>query len=169
MKPRKNPKLFDSMESFKARSQENRQAAYENKVCKKIVNLLFKDSLEEFTEWTANIKRSDTPLLEMQSLFEPFALRSHRMDSWNMNDLFLRPSKCLVWKTYAYKGGELTAAFPDHIPALVFYNSILSQDMVIHAGIDTSSPIGHFRLIRMSNSGEGGIVIDTLPGFLNIL
>jgi len=63
----------------------------------------------------------------------------------------------------------LAAAFPEGIPALVFYNSVISQDMVIHSGISTSHPAGHFRFIRMSSSGEGGIVVDTLPGFLKAL
>jgi hypothetical protein len=91
------------------------------------------------------------------------------MNSWGMEDLFLRPTKCEVWNTFANKGNEMAAAFPDTIPALVFYNSVISQDMVIHAGINTPGPVGHFRMIRMSNSGTGGIVIDTLPGFTNIL
>jgi len=169
MKPQKSPNPFENLDTYKARSQENRQVAYENKVCKKIINLVFADSEDESLEWGARIKRSETPLLELQPVFEPFTLRAHRMDSWGMNDLLLRPNKCEVWKTFANVGGELAAAFPDHIPALLFYNSALSQDMVIHAGIDTSNPVGHFRCIRMANSGVGGIVVDTLPGFLSIL
>tara|TARA_Y100000034_G_C6789755_1_gene353528 strand:+ start:88 stop:594 length:507 start_codon:yes stop_codon:yes gene_type:complete len=168
MKPQKSPNPFEGLDAFKARSQENRQSAYENKICKKIINSLFSDE-EEMLEWEARIKRSNTPLLELQPALEPFAVRSHRMNTWGMNDLLLRPNKCEVWKTFADKGGELAAAFPDHIPALLFYNASIKQDMVIHAGISTSSPVGHFRCIRMSNSGTGGIIIDTLPGFLTIL
>jgi len=169
MKPRQNPNPFESFEGFKARSQENRQAAYENKVCKKIVGLLFEDSTEEYLDYIQVLKRSENPLLELQPLFEPFVLRAHRMNSWGLEDLLLRPTKCEVWKTFALKGGEMASAFPGHVPALVFYNSVISQDMVIHAGISTSNPTGHFRFIRMSSSGEGGVVLDTLPGFIKTL
>ena len=169
MKPRQTPNPFENLDSFKARSQENRQAAYENKVCKKILGLIFDHDTDEYTEYMQILKRSETPILALQSLFEPFTLRTHRMNSWGMEDLFLRPTKCEVWNTFINRGSEMAAAFPDCIPALVFYNSVISQDMVIHAGIHTPSPIGHFRLTRMSNSGTGGIVVDTLPGFLKIL
>jgi len=169
MKPKQSPNPFENLEDFKARSQENRQAAYENKVCKKILGLLFKNDVDEHTKWITVIGKSETPILEMQDIFEPFALRSHRMNSWGLQDLFLRPTKCEVWNTFATKGEELFSAFSDHIPALVFYNATLSQDMVIHSGIDTPSPVGHFRLTRMSNSGTGGIIVDTLPGFLKLL
>ena len=169
MKPRQNPNPFESFEGFKARSQENRQASYENKVCKKIAGLLFESDTGDYLDTMQAIKRSETPLLELQPLFEPFTLRAHRMNSWGMEDLLLRPTKCEVWKTFETKGSELAAAFPEHIPALVFYNSVISQDMVIHSGISTSNPTGHFRFIRMSSSGEGGIVVDTLPGFLKAL
>jgi hypothetical protein len=169
MKPRKSPNPFENLKEFKDRSQENRQAAYENKVCKKILRNLFKDNAESLSLWETRIKRSETPLLEMQSLFEPFTVRSHRMNTWGMNDLFLRPTKCEVWQTFVSKGGELFAAFPDHIPAILFYNSTLGQDMVIHTGVATENPTGHFRLVRASKSGQGGVVVDTLSGFLTIL
>jgi|TARA_Y100000004_G_C8939596_1_gene423593 hypothetical protein len=169
MKPRKESNPFEGLQGFKDRQQENRQAAYENKVCKKIIRMLFEDDEQQYADYTALIKRSETPLLELQPVFEPFAVRSHRMNSWGFQDLFLRPSKCEVWNTFAQKGGELAAAFPDHIPALIFYNSAIEQDMVVHAGISTKSPPGHFRLMRNSNSESGGIVVDTLPGFLKIL
>ena len=169
MKSRKTPNPFENLDAYKSRSQDNRQAAYENKVCKKILKLMFSDGEDEALEWGARIKRSETPLLELQPIFEPFSVRSHRMDSWGMNDLLLRPSKCEVWKIFVKKGGELALAFPDRIPALLFYNSSLSQDMVIHAGINTPNPVGHFRCIRLSSSDKGGIVVDTLPGFLKIL
>tara|TARA_Y100000310_G_scaffold319977_1_gene375905 strand:- start:298 stop:807 length:510 start_codon:yes stop_codon:yes gene_type:complete len=169
MKPRKTPDPFENLQKFKDRSQENRQAAYENKVCKKIIGILFTNDTDAYNEHMQVIKRSDTPILELQPLFEPFALRTHRMNSWGMEDLLLRPTKCEVWSTFAKRGGEMAAAFPGSIPALVFYNSVISQDMVIHAGISTSNPAGHFRFIRVSSSGEGGIVVDTLLGFLTAL
>ena len=169
MKPRKESSPFEGLGAFKARSQENRQVAYENKVCKKIIKLLFETDEEESLKWTYIIKKSETPLLEFQPIFEPFAVRSHRMNSWGLHDLFLRPSKCEVWNTFSQKGGELAAAFPKQIPALLFYNAALEQDMVIHAGINTSPPPGYFRLIRNSTSESGGIVLDTLPGFLKTL
>ena len=43
MKPRKESSPFEGLDAFKARSQENRQSAYENKVCKKIIRMLFED------------------------------------------------------------------------------------------------------------------------------
>tara|TARA_Y100000310_G_scaffold198091_1_gene198131 strand:- start:432 stop:941 length:510 start_codon:yes stop_codon:yes gene_type:complete len=169
MKPRKSPSPLDGLDAFKKIAEGNRQIAYENKVCKKILKLLFQDDESNYTTWYNRIKHSSEPLLEMQPLFEPYSVRSFRLQSWGFEDLLLRPTKCPVWKEYREMGSEMSEAFPDLNPAVVFYNGALQQDMVIHNNTLAADAIGNFRMTRMSNSGAGGIVIDTLAGFVNSL
>ena len=52
---------------------------------------------------------------------------------------------------------------------MIFYNSVINQDMVIHTGVNTKLPLGYFRLVRSSTSGDGGVAIDTLDGFLEMI
>tara|TARA_Y100000034_G_C6899045_1_gene415167 strand:+ start:1800 stop:2309 length:510 start_codon:yes stop_codon:yes gene_type:complete len=169
MKSRQNPSPLDGFEAFKKVSQENRQIAYENKVCKKILKLKFQEDDDGYTEWYSRIRNHSEPLLEMQPLFSHYALRSFRLESWGFEDLLLRPTKCPVWKVFASEGAELQEAFPDLYPAMVFYNSAIQQDMVIHSNYDSMEPKGHFRMIRLARSEEGGVVVDTLAGFVETL
>ena len=41
MKERQEPGFFDSFEEIQRKSETNRQASYENKVCKKILTRFF--------------------------------------------------------------------------------------------------------------------------------
>ena len=169
MKSRKTSSPLDGLKEFKETSEENRQIAYENKVSKKIVTKLLRDDKHGYTYWEQILKTTVDPLLTLQGLVPQYSLRSFRLEKWGINDLYLRPTKCPVWAEYLRVGTEMGEAFPDAHPALVFYNATLSQDMVIHNNIDATPPKGYFRMVRVANSGEGGVVVDTLPGFLETL
>jgi len=158
------------LEQLKAASAENRQIAYENKVCKKIIARRFKDDKNEFLAWTAKLKLSKDPLADVQELFSTVHIFTHRFQSWDLHSLLNTSAvvKSPIWKEFAPIIDECAKSYPDKLPAMIFYNQVINQDMVIHLGLGSRNPPGHFRLVRESNSGEGGVVIDTLDGFLEV-
>jgi len=172
MKERQEPSPFDDFDAMQALRGVNRQNAYENKVCRKIVSRMFAKGSDDHAFWMDRLGESSTPLADMQELFEPFHVQSHRMNSWSVNDLLAPQSKLLaipLWQEFAKTMDLVHEIDPKAIPAMVFYNSVIGQDLVLHAGIDTRSPAGYFRMVRMAPSKDGGVVLDTLDGFLKML
>lgn len=172
MKPREEPGFFDSYEEYSRKRDNNRQTVYENKVCRKLVNRLFEKGNPDREAWLAQLEASREPLAVLQDLMGRFCLSTHRLQSWSINDLLGPPSKLAnlpLWKEFGQKVAECAQYYPNQIPAMVFYNSVICQDMVIHTGLDTTLPNGYFRLMRSSTSGDGGVVIDTLDGFLEMI
>lgn len=168
MRTPEKPNLFDGFDDWREKKEGNRQAAYENKVCKKLLLRKFRNDTEELAKWTKVIKDTDMPLAAVQDLFSPMRLYTHRLQSWDVHSLFREASlqNHPIWQEFAKVIDDCSAAYPDHYPAMVFYNSAIAQDMVIHTCMDGRHPCGFFRLIRASKSGEGGVVIDTLDGFI---
>ena len=172
MKPREEPSFFDSFEDYNRKRESNRQTSYENKVCRKIVFRLFERGTPDRDAWLAQLEASSEPLAVLQDLLGRFCLSAHRLQNWSINDLLGPPSKLAnlpLWKEFAQKVAECSQYYPKQIPAMAFYNSVIGQDMVIHTGLDTTLPNGYFRLMRSSTSGDGGVVIDTLDGFLEMI
>lgn len=172
MKPREEPNFFDSFEEYKHKRSNNRQIAYENKVCRKLITRMFEKGSSERDYWMQQLEASSEPLVAIQDITGGFCLTTHRLQQWSINDLLGPPTslaKLPLWKEFAEKVEQCAAQNPKAIPAMAFYNSVISQDMVIHTGMSASLPNGYFRLIRSSTSGDGGVIIDTLDGFLEII
>mgnify|MGYP003335539760 CR=1 FL=1 len=172
MKPREEPNFFDSFEDYKHKRDNNRQIAYENKVCRKIVMRMFEKGSSERNYWIEQLEASSEPLAAIQDLLGTFCLTTHRLQQWSINDLLGPPasmSKLTLWKEFAEKVAQCASENPKGVPAMAFYNSVIGQDMVIHTGMTTCMPNGYFRLVRSSTSGDGGVIIDTLDGFLEII
>ena len=169
MREREEAGFFDGIEEFERKRETNRQAAYENKVCRKLILRLFEKGSSELESWKLRIGGSDSPLLELQDVMGRFCLSANRLQRWSINDLLAPPAKLKglpLWGEFAEK---VATCGKGQIPAMIFYNSVVEQDMVIHTGVDTTLPNGYFRLIRSSSSGDGGIAIDTLDGFLEMI
>lgn len=172
MREREEPSFFDSVEDYNRKRAQNRQVSYENKVCRKLVMRLFERGNPDREAWLAQLEASSEPLVVLQDLLGRFCLSAHRLQSWSINELLGPPSKLAnlpLWKEFSERVAECAKYYPDKIPAMAFYNSVIAQDMVIHTGIDTTLPNGYFRLMRSSTSGDGGVVIDTLDGFLEMI
>lgn len=169
MKESEKPDFFDTWEEFKQKRETGRQAVYENKICRKLIARLFEQGSSEREYWTSRLEASSEPLADVQDLMNPFCLTTHRLQSWSINDLLGPPTKVLrlpLWQEFAAKVEQCS---PKQIPAMAFYNSVIGQDMIIHTGLDTKMPKGYFRLARTSTSGDGGVVIDTLDGFMELV
>jgi hypothetical protein len=169
MKENEKPDFFDTFEEYKQKRENNKQVNYENKVCKKLITRMFEAGSSEREYWSKRLEASSEPLADLQELVDPFCLTTHRLQQWSINDLLGPPTKIYrlpLWEKFAIKVSECS---PQQIPAMVFYNSVIGQDMVIHTGLNTQMPKGYFRLIRASTSGEGGAIIDTLDGFLELI
>jgi len=169
MKERQESEFFDSLSNFYEKQEINRQSAYENKICKKLIAKLFDQSSPEFDVWRERLEASSEPLAELQDLFGQFWITTHRLQDWSINDLLKSPTKLdrhPLWKEFAKK---VAVCQKGQIAAMIFYNSVIGQDMVIHTGISTRMPDGYFRLVRSSSSGDGGVAIDTLEGFLKMI
>jgi hypothetical protein len=172
MKERENPSAFDSFARFKEISETNRQNAYENKVCRKLLNRMFPKGSEDREYWAKRLEASSEPLAELNEALEPFRLYSKRMQSWNINDLMKNSEKIIkseLWQEFAMVLANCTKIHPKLIPAMIFYNSAIEQDMVMHIASDLTPPKGYARIVRTSSSGDGTVVLDTLEGFLAIL
>ena len=172
MKDREKLTAFDSFERFKEISETNRQTAYENKVCRKLLNRMFPKGSEDREYWANRLEASSEPLAELNEALEPFRLYSRRMQSWSINDLLKNPEKIMkseVWQEFALVLANCTKIHPQLIPAMIFYNSAIEQDMVIHVASDLAPPKGYARIVRTSSSGDGTVVLDTLEGFMAIL
>ena len=169
MREREEAGFFDGIEEFERKRETNRQAAYENKICRKLIIRLFEKGSSELESWKLRIGGSTSPLSELQDVMGRFCLSAHRLQRWSINDLLAPPAKLKglpLWGEFAEK---VATCGKGQIPAMIFYNSVVEQDMVIHTGVDTTLPNGYFRLIRSSSSGDGGIAIDTLDGFLEMI
>jgi hypothetical protein len=172
MKKREEPTVYDSFERFKQLQETNRQNAYQNKVCRKLVNRLFPKGTEDRDYWSNKLEASSEPLAELQDVLYPFRLYTHRMQSWSVNDLLKAPDKIIkvpLWQEFATIVTDCLSSNKDLIPAMVFYNSSIEQDMVMHLADTVKPPNGYTRLVRTSSSGEGSVVIDTLDGFMIML
>lgn len=172
MKERQEFSAFDNFDGFKKIAESNRQNAYENKICRKLLKRLVDKNSEDYGYWENRLKESDEPLMDMQELFHPFRLYSQRLQTWSINDLLKSPSKLLktpLWQEFAIVLDQCQRLHKDVVPAMVFYNSAIGQDMVIHIGETLAPPDGHVRIMRTSSTGEGVVIIDTLEGFLKIL
>lgn len=172
MKERQEPSAFDNFEEFKEIKANNRLAAYENKVCRKLSTRLFERGSEEQAHWQAKLAASSTPLADLQEALHPFKLYSHRPQSWNIHDLFKATGKLMqipLWQEFAAIVDDCTLKHKGTIPGMLFYNSVLAEDMVMHVGAHLTPPMGYMRLMRTSSSGEGTVVIDTLNGFMEII
>lgn len=173
MKPREEPNFFDSLDDYRQKRDSNRQTAYENKVCRKLVSRMFEKGSSEHAYWSERLEASSEPLAELQDVLGRFCLRAHRMQQWSVNDLLGPPSKLAampLWKEFAQVVAECSSGRDkSQIPAMIFYNSVIGQDMVIHTATDTKLPNGYFRMVRSSSSGDGGVAIDTLDGFLEMI
>lgn len=169
MKERQESGFFDSFSDYCAKRETNRQSAYENKMCRKLVTRLFEKGSPELDAWKQRLEASSEPLAELQDLFGHFWITTHRLQDWSINDLLGSPAKLAkhpLWQEFA----EKVAVCPKgQIAAMIFYNSVIGQDMVIHTGTSTCMPNGYFRLVRSSSSGDGGVVIDTFEGFLEMI
>lgn len=169
MKEREEMGFFDNLEDYTRKREDNRQSAYENKVCRKLVLRLFDRNSSESESWKVRIRDSKDPLAELQELMGRFCVSTHRLQQWSIHDLLGAPSKLAslpIWGEFAER---VASCGKDQIPAMIFYNSVINQDMVIHTGVDTKLPLGYFRLVRSSTSGDGGVAIDTLDGFLEMI
>lgn len=162
--------IFGNFDAFKQRQATNRQSAYENKVCKKIIVRKFKDDASAYSSWMATLKETDEPLAAVQDLFRPMYLYTNRLQSWDIHSLFkdAKLQSHPIWQEFSVIIDDCAKAYPDRIPAMIFYNSVIGQDMVIHTNLTSRCPCGYFRLIRESKSGAGGIVLDTLDGWLEV-
>ena len=172
MKNREQPSAFDSFERFKEISETNRQNAYENKVCRKLLNRMFPKGSEDREYWVKRLEASSEPLVELNEALEPFRLHSKRVETWSLNDLLKSPDKIMksgLWQEFAQVIDNCKKIHPQLIPAMIFYNSAIEQDMVLHIGSDLTPPKGYTRLVRTSKSGEGTVILDTLEGFMAIL
>lgn len=172
MKEREKPTAFDSFDRFKEISETNRQNAYENKICRKLLNRMFPKGSEDREYWVNRLEASSEPLVELNEALEPFRLHSKRMQTWSINDLLKNPEKIMkseVWQEFAKVIDNCTKIHPKLIPAMIFYNSTIEQDMVMHIASDLTPPKGYARIIRTSSSGDGTVVLDTLEGFMAIL
>jgi len=172
MKERQEPSAFDNFEAFHKIREGNRQNAYENKICRKLLKRLVTKNSPDCAYWEERILDSHEPLAELQELFYPFRLYSQRLQTWSINDLLKAPSKLLktpLWQEFAIVLDQCQRTHKDLVPAMIFYNSAIGQDMVIHVGENVTPPDGHVRIVRTSSSGEGVVIIDTLEGFLKIL
>lgn len=172
MKEREELSAFDSFEKFKEIRETNRQNAYENKVCRKLLNRMYPKGSEDREYWVKRLEASSEPLAELNEVLEPFRLYSKRMESWNINDLLKNPEKIVkseVWQEFAKTINNCTKIYPKLIPAMIFYNSAIEQDMVLHVAADLAPPKGYARIVRTSSSGEGTVILDTLEGFMAIL
>jgi hypothetical protein len=172
MKSREEPSAFDSFDRFREISSNNRQNAYENKICRKLLNRMFPKGSEDREYWTERLEASSEPLVELNEALEPFKLYSRRMQNWSVNDLLKSPDKIIkseVWQEFAKVIDNCSKIYPKFIPAMIFYNSAIEQDMVIHVASDLAPPKGYARIVRTSSSGDGTIIIDTLEGFMAIL
>jgi hypothetical protein len=167
LKQRDEPNFFDGVRRLGEKREANRQASYENKVCRKLVTRIFHDNPVEKSAWTEALERSDEPLMALEDLLHPYVLRANRVQSWSLNDLVCRP-KALdsmpLWEEFARCVAACGA--PGRFPAMFFYNAAIGQDMVLHTNIGAKSPRGYFRLVRASSSGDGGAVLDTMDAFL---
>jgi len=169
MKERQELNFFDSLSNYHKKQEINRQSAYENKICKKLITKFFDEGSPELDVWRERLEASSEPLAELQDLFGQFWITTHRLQRWSINDFLKSPTKLErhpLWKEFAKK---VAVCQKGQIPAMVFYNSVINQDMVIHTGISTRMPNGYLRLVRSSSSGDGGVVIDTLEGFLKTI
>lgn len=169
MKENEKPNFFDTFEEYKQKRNNNRQVVYENKVCRKLITRMFEKGSSEREYWSKRLEASSEPLAELQELMGPFCLTTLRLQQWSINDLLGPPTKIAqlpLWQEFAAKVAQCS---PKQITAMVFYNSVIGQDMVIHTGLSTQMPKGYFRLMRTSTSGDGGVIIDTLDGFLELI
>lgn len=133
---------------------------------------MFSKDSEDRDYWLKRIGASSEPLSDLNEKLEPFRLHSVRMQSWSINDLLKAPSKIVknpVWKEFAVIVEQTSRNYPNLIPAMIFYNSVIEQDMVLHAGSHLNPPNGYARIVRTSSSGEGTVIIDTLEGFMEVL
>lgn len=172
MKRREEPTVFDSFERFKQLQETNRQNAYQNKVCRKLINRLFPKGSEDREYWSKKLEASSEPLAELQDVLHPFRMYAHRMQSWSVNDLLKAPDKIIkvpLWQEFSTVVDDCMKTSRNLIPAMVFYNSAIEQDMVLHLADHIKPPNGYTRLMRTSSSGDGSVVIDTLDGFLVML
>jgi hypothetical protein len=167
LKQRDEADFFDGVRRLSEKRDTNRQASYENKVCRKLVGRIFHDDPVEKASWTERMERSEEPLTELEDLLHPYVLKANRVQSWSLNDLVCRP-KALdsmpLWEEFARCVASCGA--PGRFPAMFFYNAVIGQDMVMHTNIGAKAPRGYFRLVRTSSSGDGGVVLETMDGFL---
>jgi hypothetical protein len=167
LKQRDEPNFFDGIRRYSEKRETNRQASYENKVCRKLINRVFQGDPEEKAAWLERLERSDEALMELEELLHPYALKANRVQSWSINDLVGHPRRLdsmPLWEEFARCVASSGA--PGRFPAMFFYNSVIEQDMVIHTNLASRMPKCHFRLVRTSSSGDGGVVVDTMDGFL---
>jgi len=172
MKERQEPSAFDNFEQFKEIKANNRLAAYENKVCLKLINRLFESGSDEYTYWKKKLTASSTPLADLQEALHPFKLYSHRPQTWNIHDLFKTAGKLMqipLWQEFAQVVDDCAHKHKGSIPGMLFYNSVLAEDMIMHVGSHLTPPNGYMRLMRTSSSGEGTVVVDTLDGFIEMI
>jgi len=170
MEKDEKPNFFDTFEEYKQKRNNSRQIAYENKVCRKLITRMFEKGSEDKTYWSKRLEASSEPLAELQELVNPFCLSTSRLQQFSINDLLGSTTKVAqlpLWQAFAEK--IALCGNSKQITAMVFYNSVISQDMVIHTGLNTQMPKGYFRLMRTSTSGDGGVIIDTLDGFLELI
>ena len=169
MRERQEPGFFDSLDELQNKRENNRQASYENKIAKKLLNRLVDKESSEFSAWKAQLEASSEPLAELQDLVGHFWITAHRFQNWSINELLCGPEKLAkhpIWQEFSDK----VACCPKGmVPAMLFWNSAVQQDLIIHTDMATRNPNGYFRLVRSSSSGEGGVIIDTLEGFIGIL
>ena len=93
MKEREEPNFFDGLEEMREKRESNRQAAYENKVCRKIIFRIYDKGDPEREYWNSRLEASSEPLAEIQDLLGKFCVRTHRMQQWSINDLLAPPNK----------------------------------------------------------------------------
>lgn len=171
MKPRKTLTAFDSFDKYKELQELNRQASYENKICKKLIGRLFAAGSDTRRYWNDKLLVSKEPLMELQELIPLFRLKAHRVQRWNIHDLLQPPeklNKMELWQEFTEVLSESLIKNPELIPAMAFYNSVIAEDMVMHVGAHLKPPKGYTRIMRTSTSGEGVVVLDTLDGFLEL-
>ena len=121
MREREEPSFFDSNEDYNRKRNNNRQAVYENKVCRKLINRLFEKGNPDRDAWLAQLEASSEPLTVLQELMGRFCLSTHRLQSWSINDLLGPPSKLAnlpLWKEFAQKVAEQMLKEPS-IKALI--------------------------------------------------
>lgn len=163
--------IFGDLDDFRKRRDQNRQDAYGKKVFAKLCRRLLSDPVDQ-ENMIKEGESAEQPLSLLDDYVAPFKLYSFRFQKWDLNQFMSAPNNLLkspVFGEMASVMQDCYTAYPDRIPALFFYNSVLAKDMVMHAGIHTRNPIGFFRLLREASSGEGGVVVDLFDGFLEVL
>lgn len=165
--PQDEPGFFDNFDSYREKLAKRRKNAYADKLARKLLKLMFDKDSDTFAELETQIKENEYPLDVLDDYLTPFQLTAAGVQSWDLCQMLkMKPNALMRLPLWEAFGKHIASCPKGKVPAMAFYNSLLELEMVIHTCVNKSAPAGQFRLVRSSTSGDGGIVIDTLEGFV---